>query len=161
MATVPPADRTSPTLDPRYDPLFQRGHADAGSEVRPIVRARVLSGDAVGPAPEVVAEPSARLAEESPVRPPRRILAVLWTVSAALVFVGVTLHFSLGAGRYGSYSLTPSTDGTVRFSDGRSVQQVLATELLTTLAPYLVLLGLATAIGALFLLAARTDVRAR
>src|SRR3954451_23874640 len=41
MATLPPADRTSPLLDPRYDPVYQRGYsADGAPARRPEARAR-------------------------------------------------------------------------------------------------------------------------
>jgi hypothetical protein len=76
---------------------------------------------------------------------------VLWAVSAGLVVLGLVLHFTLGAAGYGADWSVSSSDGSIRFADGRSVQQVLATQLAVTVAPYLVVLGVATAVATLFL----------
>ncbi len=179
MATVPPADRTSPSLDPRYDPRFQRGYASE----RPVERrtsaprreehplaprgvvsqsgeSRPVASDPAPPAAEQDPVPEPVGAEQSvaeivPTSRPRR--GVLWLVSAALVVAGVLLHFTFGPAGYGADWSVSTEEGVIRFADGRTIQQVLATQLAVTLAPYLVVLGIATAVATLFLQILRSE----
>jgi hypothetical protein len=82
---------------------------------------------------------------------------VLWAVSAVLVILGFVLYFTFAAAGYGADWSVSSADGSIRFADGRSVEQVLATQLAVTIAPYLVVLGLATAVATLFLHVLRSE----
>src|ERR1700712_5091780 len=63
MATVPPADRTSPSLDPRYDPLYQRGFADQEADYR------AVAGHRIPPAPPARNPVDQGATEERPVSP--------------------------------------------------------------------------------------------
>jgi hypothetical protein len=62
----------------------------------------------------------------------------------------VLLHFGFGAAGYGADWSVSTEGGAIRFADGRSVEQVLATQLAVAVAPYLVVLGIATAVATLF-----------
>lgn len=161
MATVPPADRTSPTLDPRYDPMYQRGYSAPGASMARRTDSRILgaSPHPTGAAqrdPDSAPAPlptgaQASAAQAAPATAPRLRTAVLWTASVVLVVLGVFLHFAFGASTYGAGWSASTADGSIRFADGRSVEQVLATQLAIAVAPYLVVLGVATAVATLFL----------
>ncbi|WP_210479656.1 hypothetical protein [Naasia sp. SYSU D00948] len=164
MATVPPADRTSPSLDPRYDPLFQRGYAAAPE--RTVQARKVASAAAPAAAPRAEPRPEAApgaeplmevqgTAADAPAPRPRT--GILWLVSAALVVAGVFLHFAFGAAGYGADWSVSTEGGAIRFADGRSVEQVLATQLAVSVAPYLVVLGIATAVATLFVQILRSE----
>ncbi|WP_210507284.1 hypothetical protein [Naasia sp. SYSU D00057] len=188
MATVPPADRTSPSLDPRYDPVFQRGYADPSGERRadarpqaPVPASAPLSAGnpptpktlppaptAASSAPPFPADAAPPLAgqpdqqrpaeEQAPPQEPRRLrTGPLWLVSALLVVGGVLLHFTSAATGYGTDWSVFTQDGTLRFADGRSVEQVLAAQLAVAVAPQLVVLGVATAVATLFLHILRSE----
>ncbi len=150
MATVPPAEPTSPSLDPRYDPLFQRGyHPERTAEPQPLasVPAPLASEPAPAPASGTVDE-GTDTPEIAPRPSPRT--GVLWLVSATLVAAGVFLHFGFGAAGYGADWSVTTEGGAIRFADGRSIEQVLATQLAVAVAPSLVVLGIATAVATLF-----------
>jgi hypothetical protein len=175
MATVPPADRTSPRLDPRYDPVFQRGYSsERTAEPRPFAPspARRSTDPASSPRPappralETETDSGTNLdpVDEQPdVAPPeapprsRPRTGLLWLVSAALVVAGVLLHFAFGAAGYGADWSVSTDGGAIRFADGRSVEQVLATQLAVAVAPQLVVLGIATAVATLFLHILRSE----
>jgi hypothetical protein len=188
MATVPPADRTSPSLDPRYDPVFQRGYADSGADRRAQPRSVDRSAE---PRPAAVRLPDSRLLATAPApapdpgapispptvdgtpfeapqpeivptpseQPPRARLRTgpLWLVSVLLVALGVLLHFTSAATGYGTDWSVFTQDGSLRFADGRSVEQVLAAQLAVAVAPQLVVLGVATAVATLFLTILRSE----
>ncbi|BDZ44930.1 hypothetical protein [Naasia aerilata] len=165
MATVPPADRTSSSLDPRYDPMYQRGYAGGAastqrrSEVRSAVPVEVpdaLGTDDIGS--ELGARNLAAPAEAvPPAAKPWLGVGVLWITSAALVVLGLFLYFAFGPTGYGADWSVSTTDGSLRFADGRTVEQVLATQLVVTVAPYLVVLGVASAVATLFLQVTRSQ----
>jgi hypothetical protein len=149
MATVPPADRTSPSLDPRYDPRYQRGYSpeERRAEARPLAPAPAPSAD--DPETGAPVESESTEAPEAAGSAPLRT-GILWIVSVALVAGGVLLHFGFGAAGYGADWSVSTEGGAIRFADGRSVEQVLATQLAVAVAPYLVVLGIATAVATLF-----------
>jgi hypothetical protein len=156
MATVPPADRTSPSLDPRYDPMYQRGYDGSTPQIeRRSERRTVAPGGAE--AAESSAAGAVGTAETPATAAPRFGLGVLWVTSAALVVIGLLLYFSFGPTGYGADWSVSTTDGSLRFADGRSVEQVLATQLAVTVSPYLVVLGVATAVATLFLQVTRSQ----
>jgi hypothetical protein len=155
MATVPPADRTSSSLDPRYDPVYQRGYAGGAA---PLERRSEMRSAAPAGAQGEEAEELDRVPPREAVPSSGRRLGVgvLWITSAALVVVGLVLYFSFGPTGYGADWSVSTTDGSLRFADGRTVEQVLATQLVVTVAPYLVVLGVATAVATLFLQVTRS-----
>jgi hypothetical protein len=157
MATVPPADRTSPSLDPRYDPMYQRGYdgTTPPGERRSETHSALPAGTEQA---ESSSSSDAVASAEGPATPaPRFGLGVLWVTSAALVVIGLLLYFSFGPTGYGADWSVSTTDGSLRFADGRSVEQVLATQLAVTVSPYLVVLGVATAVATLFLQVTRSQ----
>jgi hypothetical protein len=198
MTQVPPADRTSPLLDPRYDPAFQRGYSagtDTASGAASPVRRR--EGRTHVPAPvlqQVESSPFALLegadehqfsrseepvagggttsaqertapaATQVPASPwPARFVPILFALAGALVLAGIVFHFVTGPDRYAqySYAFTASADGGVRFENGKTLQEVLTADLLSSLAPYLIVLGLATAVATVFLIAVRAGRQSR
>jgi hypothetical protein len=110
---------------------------------------------------EAAPEPADEVAVPAPAAdvppPPPSRTGVLWLVSAALVVAGVFLHFAFGAAGYGADWSVSTEGGAIRFADGRSVEQVLATDLAVTVAPSLVVLGIAAAVATLFLQTIRSE----
>lgn len=197
MTQVPPADRTSPLLDPRYDPAFQRGYtagtdapSRAGSPVRrregrthvpapvpqqtepsPFALLEPTADQQLAPA-EAPADggspnapaPAAPVMQQGPASPRSgRFVPILFALAGALVLAGIVFHFVTGPDRYAqySYAFTASADGGVRFENGKTLQEVLTADLLSSLAPYLIVLGLATAVATVFLIAVRAGRQTR
>jgi len=203
MTQVPPADRPSPLLDPRYDPAFQRGYttgADTAPRGASPVRRRDGRTNAPTPVPHQVESSPFALFESSddeqqlgsahpaehdatasgaPAQaggvpqdgpqpspasvPPARFVPILFALAGALVLAGIVFHFVTGPDRYAqySYAFTASADGGVRFENGKTLQEVLTADLLSALAPSLIVLGLATAIATVFLVAVRAGRQSR
>lgn len=127
-------------FDPRYDPAFQRGWDGPVTPVAP-----VASGAPRAAEPErIVVSPDRAASEDADEEPRRRLnpyLIVLGAVSIALVVAGVWMASRVSEG----------------FSqEGPSTQVDYAMlQVLMIGSPVTALLGVATAVGILFLLAAR------
>lgn len=148
-----------PGFDPRFDPAFQPGfdpnrHSPAAVvDVQPVA---VASSDSITGAvesnPAVGARTAVRAAEanaaepNAPVPPSRRnpLLIALWIVSAILVASGVYVLRLVA-----DQAMALGTSGGFGESDYYLMQAY------TVLAPLLITLGIATAIGTVFLLAVR------
>ena len=78
-------------------------------------------------------------------------------MSAVLVVGGVLLHFASAATGYGTDWSVFTQNGSLRFADGRTIEQVLAAQLAVAVAPQLVVLGVATAVATLFLTILRSE----
>jgi hypothetical protein len=139
-------------FDPRFDPAFQPGydpskHAPAAQHRPKEPRRQVQQQDEYIPPPaeEPARSPIASFAEKPPVRRAVNPLVVLlWALSALFVVVGV-----YGLQLIGERVTALGANGSFGSADYYLLQAY------TFGAPLLIVLGLATATGTVFLLAAR------
>jgi hypothetical protein len=123
--------------DSRFDPAFQPGFDEGAATLPDYDGIDVLLGGGTDDPGE-------------PRRPPRaarplvdRFVVLLWVVGAGLVVLGIAMVFTLSTN-------DPSSDFT---------QNYMMILMLSQLSPWLVLAGLATLIGTVFLLATRWERR--
>jgi len=145
-------DDTAARIDPRFDPAFQRGFEGAVTTTRrrslpgvpPVLPAQqqivpppVSPPAAAVSAPAPVADAVEEVAEEPAARGMNPFVVVLWVVAAVLVLVGGYL-----AQWVRTTFLTDSVSTNIDY---------VTIEIVKYGAPLLIVLGLATAIGLLFL----------
>ena len=148
-------DDTAARIDPRFDPAFQRGFEGAVTTTRrrslpgvpPVLPAQQqivppraatpAPAPAVVAAPSTVADPVEEEVEEPPARGMNPFVVGLWVVAAVLVLVGGYL-----AQWVRTTFLTDSVSTNIDY---------VTVEIVKYGAPLLIALGLATAIGLLFL----------
>ncbi|TXN30332.1 hypothetical protein [Lacisediminihabitans profunda] len=148
------ASRDEPGFDPRFDPAFQPGYDPTlhGREQRPPVESNVDRSVRTAPLvepgqPIAVEEESAAAAEpETTSRRPNVFVVALWALSA--VFIGTGLYLL----RFISDRLD-----SLNTSGGGGSSDYYLLQAYTMAAPMLIVLGLATATGTLFLFAARSQ----
>ncbi|WP_394768200.1 hypothetical protein [Lacisediminihabitans sp.] len=147
------ASRDEPGFDPRFDPAFQPGYDPTvhGREQRPPAESKVERSDRAVPIVEpaqpiaVEEEPAADAEPETISLRPNVFLLALWVLSA--VFIGIGLYLL----RFISDRLD-----TLNTSGGGGSSDYYLLQAYTIGAPMLIVLGLATATGTLFLFAARS-----
>jgi hypothetical protein len=133
-------------FDPRFDPAYQPGFDPAKHTTAP--PPPVDKPDVGAPQEETVAEPVTPLAAAVPAAPTRArrnpILIALWVLSALFVASGF-----YGLRLIGDRVAALGSTGGFGGADYYLLQSYVV------LAPLLIVLGLATAVGTLFLLAVR------
>ncbi|HEY8914703.1 hypothetical protein [Lacisediminihabitans sp.] len=148
------ASTDEPGFDPRFDPAFQPGYDPIvhGREQRPPVEPNVERSERTPPTVEpgqpiaVEEEPAAEPDAETTVRRPNVFLLALWVLSA--IFIGTGLYLL----RFISDRLD-----SLNTSGGGGSSDYYLLQAYTMGAPMLIVLGLATATGTLFLFAARSQ----
>lgn len=157
------SDNDAPRFDPRFDPAFQRGFEGAGAQQnagaravapdRPVVESVAPINDSIPdaaavPTPAAVARADFQLDDEDAVpagfrRRPSALLVVLLAIAAGLLAASVWLYAMLRDSFAEPAALSSPGDYYVMQS-------------LQLLAPMLATLGLATAIGVIFVYAVRS-----